>query len=98
MKYIEEETVVTAHSWPWHLDRIDQRYLPLDKSFSLFAKTGAGVDIYILDSGWTTLHIIFSAFKFITIHAGIRYTHDEFEGRAKYSGYDPVDDHFGSNQ
>ena len=35
----------------WALDRIDQRNLPLDNSFSFPASGGAGVHIYILDSG-----------------------------------------------
>ena len=29
---------------------------------------------------------------------GIRYTHKEFEGRANYSGKDPIDDNYGTNQ
>ena len=32
------------------------------------------------------------------LDTGIRYTHDEFEGRAKYAGYDAIDDQTGSNQ
>ena len=32
------------------------------------------------------------------IHAGIHYTHHEFEGRANYSGKDPMDDYLGTNQ
>ena len=51
VEYIEEETIVTiAQSIPWHLDRINQRNLPLDGIFNL-NQTGAGVDIYILDTG-----------------------------------------------
>ena len=32
------------------------------------------------------------------LDTGIRYTHQEFEGRAKYAGYDAIDDQTGSNQ
>jgi len=32
------------------------------------------------------------------IDTGIRYTHEDFEGRAKYAGYDAIDDQTGSNQ
>jgi subtilisin family serine protease len=45
-------------SAPWHLDRLDQRGLPLDRSFE-YAHTGAGVNIYILDSGIRTTHVQF---------------------------------------
>ena len=36
---------------PWHLDRINQQQLPLDSNVSMGALTGAGIDIYIVDSG-----------------------------------------------
>lgn len=39
----------------WGLDRIDQRNLPLDQSFSSSA-TGKGVTVYIMDSGILTDH------------------------------------------
>ena len=68
MRYIEEEIVITVaqpvlsktvplQSVPWHLDRIDQRDLPLNAHFSSDA-TGAGVDIYIVDTGYSTSAIL----------------------------------------
>ena len=40
---------------PWHLDRIDQRYLPMDGFYS-FNRTGTGVTVYIIDSGIRVTH------------------------------------------
>ena len=36
---------------PWHLDRINQAKLPLDGNSALGPLTGAGIDIYIVDTG-----------------------------------------------
>ena len=52
----------------WHNDRIDQRRIPLDGQYNP-RRSGAGVDIFILDSG-------------------IRYSHNSFNGRARFGGYD----------
>ena len=41
---------------PWHLDRINQAALPLDGDVSMGPLTGAGVDIYIVDSGARPTH------------------------------------------
>jgi subtilisin family serine protease len=48
----------TEASPTWGLDRIDQRALPLDKSYS-YASSGAGVNVYILDTGIRTTHVEF---------------------------------------
>jgi aqualysin 1 len=42
----------------WGLDRVDQRTLPLDASYS-YASTGAGVSVYIIDTGIRTSHVDF---------------------------------------
>ncbi|GAA2667743.1 MULTISPECIES: S8 family peptidase [Actinosynnema] len=39
----------------WGLDRIDQRYLPLDNSYT-YTSTGLGVDVYVIDSGVRIAH------------------------------------------
>lgn len=45
---------------PWHLDRINQRALPLDADTSRGVLSGAGVDIYVVDSGVRVDHVEFS--------------------------------------
>jgi len=43
-------------SAPWHLDRMNQRSGPLDGNADFGALTGAGVNIYIVDSGVLSTH------------------------------------------
>lgn len=58
-----------ANGDPWGLDRIDQRALPLSRSYT-YESTGAGVHVYLIDSGIWTSHsefggradIVFDAF------------------------------------
>jgi len=44
-----------ANGDPWGLDRIDQRALPLDRTYT-YMSTGAGVHVYMVDTGIWTLH------------------------------------------
>lgn len=43
---------------PWHLDRIDQRNLPLNSQYN-YTNDGAGVHAYIIDSGIRSTHVEF---------------------------------------
>lgn len=57
--YVEPDSVVTAFATQanptWGLDRIDQRSLPLDRSYT-YDLTGHGVTAYIIDTGIRTTH------------------------------------------
>ena len=59
VKYVAEDgwstPDATQHSATWGLDRTDQRALPLDSTFS-YTSTGAGVNVYVIDSGIRTTH------------------------------------------
>ncbi|WP_327719484.1 S8 family peptidase [Streptomyces sp. NBC_00490] len=55
----------------WGLDRVDQKNLPLDKSYTWPESAGAGATVYVIDTG-------------------IRVSHKDFAGRARY-GWDFVD-------
>ncbi|WP_202976950.1 S8 family serine peptidase [Ornithinimicrobium flavum] len=61
--FIEEDQVVTIdatqHNATWGLDRIDQRTLPLNGTYT-YTSTGQGVRSYIIDTGILTSHSEFS--------------------------------------
>ncbi len=62
VKYVEEDGVVTLDATqsnpPWGLDRIDQRNRPLNAVYT-FNWTGAGVRVYVIDTGIRTAHTQF---------------------------------------
>jgi subtilisin family serine protease len=62
VKFVEEDAVMTADATqtnpPWGLDRIDQRNLPLSASYT-YNFTGAGVRVYVIDTGIRTTHTQF---------------------------------------
>jgi subtilisin family serine protease len=59
VEYVEQDRVVTMStsqtSPPWGLDRIDQRALPLTKTYG-YAGTTSNVTAYVLDTGIRTTH------------------------------------------
>jgi subtilisin-like proprotein convertase family protein/subtilisin family serine protease len=60
VKYVQQNHTVTiqgtqAPTPSWGLDRIDQRALPLNNSFT-YPNTGTGVKSYIIDTGIRTTH------------------------------------------
>ena len=59
VKFVEQDSIMTATvtqtNPPWGLDRIGQRNLPLNQTYS-YTSTGAGVNAYIIDTGIRITH------------------------------------------
>lgn len=73
VEYVQEDSVLSDDGFqqtsgyasgsdlPWYLDRIDQKTLPLDRSFN-YSIPGYGVHIYVIDSGVRTTHYDFGGY------------------------------------
>jgi subtilisin family serine protease len=72
VRFVEEDSVmhttVTQTNPPWGLDRIGQRDLPLNQTYS-YTRTGAGVNAYIIDTGIRRTHTQFGGRAFIGFDA-----------------------------
>ena len=60
--FIEEDSYVSVNvtqtNAPWGLDRVDQRSVPLNTAYN-YVRTGAGVHVYVIDTGIRTTHTEF---------------------------------------
>ena len=72
VRFVEEDsiitTTVTQSNAPWGLDRIGQRDLPLNSIYS-YTTTGAGVNVYIIDTGIRRTHTQFQGRAFVGFDA-----------------------------
>ncbi|MFD0724524.1 S8 family peptidase [Lysobacter brunescens] len=84
--YVEEDGLVelsaTQSNATWGLDRIDQRNLPLNTTYT-YTPTGAGVHAYIIDSGILTGHTQFTG----RIGNGFRAIADDGRGTSDCNGH-----------
>ncbi len=62
VRSIEEDGIISVSSSqpnaPWHLDRVDQRAMPIDTIYN-YSFIGTAVNVYILDTGIRYTHVEF---------------------------------------
>ena len=72
VSFVEEDSIVeadiTQNNAPWGLDRIGQRDLPLNGIYS-YTTTGAGVNVYVIDTGIRRTHTQFGGRAFVGFDA-----------------------------
>ncbi len=61
--FVEQDSYVTIDNTqldaPWGLDRVDQRTVPLNNTYS-YTRTGNGVHVYVIDTGVRPTHVEFA--------------------------------------
>ncbi|KCV73120.1 hypothetical protein H696_00664 [Fonticula alba] len=63
--YVEQDSIVRADAFTtqpnatWGIDRVDQTNLPLDSKYNYHTTAGAGVDVYVVDTGINNGHTDF---------------------------------------
>lgn len=72
--YVHADATVTPGSWG--LDRIDQRGLPLDRSYT-YQSDGSVTTVYVIDSGIRTTHVDFEG----RASVGVDYVGDGIDGQ-----------------
>nr|XP_006823474.1 PREDICTED: subtilisin-like protease 6-like [Saccoglossus kowalevskii] len=74
--YIEETVMVNGSDISWGQDRIDQRLLPLDNTYTP-AGDGQGINVYVLDTG------IKLSNKYFGNRVNLMYDYDSVKPRKK---------------
>jgi subtilisin family serine protease len=98
VEFVEEDGVATATATqanpPWGLDRIDQRFRPIDARYTYNA-TGTGVKVYIIDSGIRSTHTDFGGRVIPGFSAFFGGSTNDFNGHGTHVAATVGGSHFG---